>query len=38
MTALQYLECLIAGQKMSTIPVQISELEMLKHLIVAEKK
>jgi hypothetical protein len=29
MTALMYLESLIAGQKVSSIPVQLSELEFL---------
>lgn len=38
MTALQYLESLIAGQKMSSLPVQISELELLKKLLEKEQK
>lgn len=43
MTALEYLESLIAGQKMynagnTSIPVQLPELEMLKVLMLQEKK
>jgi hypothetical protein len=39
MTSLQYLESLIAGMKMgSEIPVQLSELEFLKTLLLQEQK
>lgn len=39
MSALEYLESLIAGIKMgSSIPVQKSELELLKALMLQEKK
>lgn len=37
MTPLQYLESLIDGQKISSIPVQPSELQFLKMLLIAEK-
>ena len=37
MTALDYLESLIEGQKVSSIPIQVSELILLKALIQAEK-
>lgn len=37
MTAMEYLNSLIAGSKMSSIPVQTSELELLKQLLEAEK-
>jgi hypothetical protein len=36
MTALQYLESLIGGQKLSSIPVQLSELELLKKIMESE--
>jgi hypothetical protein len=37
MTALFYLESLIAGTKISSIPVQASELEFLKRLMLTEQ-
>lgn len=37
MNALDYLESLIEGQKLSSIPVQIEELEFLKRLLQAQK-
>jgi hypothetical protein len=36
MTALEYLESLILGQKMSSLPVQTSELALLKKIMEAE--
>jgi len=38
MSALEYLQSLIEGQKVSEIPVQISELEFLKTLLLHEKQ
>lgn len=38
MTAMEYLESLILGQKISSIPVQPSELNMLKMMMQAEEK
>lgn len=37
MTALEYLESLILGQEVSSIPVQKNELEFLKRLMLNEK-
>lgn len=38
MTALQYLDSLIAGASMSTeVPIQLSELELLRKLLVQER-
>lgn len=37
MSALEYLESLIDGQKISSIPVQISELQLLKKLMENER-
>jgi len=34
MTALEYLDSLILGQEMSSFPIQISELKMLRHFMV----
>jgi hypothetical protein len=36
MTALEYLESLIVGQKVSSLPVQPSELALLKKIMEAE--
>lgn len=36
MTALEYLESLIAGMKVSSIPIQISELKLLLMMMKAE--
>lgn len=36
MTALEYLESLILGQKISSLPVQPSELDLLKKIMEAE--
>lgn len=36
MTAMEYLESLIAGQKMSSLPVQPSELALPKKIMEAE--
>jgi hypothetical protein len=36
MTALEYLESLIVGQKISSLPVQLSELALLKRMMEAE--
>lgn len=36
MTAMEYLESLILGQKMSSLPVQPSELKLLKKMMEAE--
>lgn len=38
MSALEYLESLILGQELSSIPVQTSELEMLRLFMLAEQK
>lgn len=38
MSAAEYLQTLIDGQKISTIPVQVSELEYLQMLMKMEKK
>ena len=38
MTALEYVNSLIAGLKISSIPVQAAELEFLKKLLEMEKK
>jgi hypothetical protein len=38
MTALEYIQSLIEGQKISDIPIQICELEFLKSLLIHEKK
>ena len=38
MDPIDYLKSLIAGQQMSSIPVQISELELLLKLLEAEKE
>lgn len=38
MNALEYLDSLIAGQKLSSIPVQLSELELLRMFLVQEQK
>jgi len=35
-TALEYLESLIAGQEMSTLPIHTSELKLLQVLLLAE--
>jgi hypothetical protein len=36
MTALEYLDSLITGQKISSLPVQVRELELLKKIMEAE--
>lgn len=38
MSALEYLESLILGQKVSSLPVQPSELQLLKKMMEAEAK
>lgn len=38
MTSIEYLLSLIEGQKVSSIPVQVSELELLLNLIREEKR
>lgn len=38
MNPLAYLDSLIAGQKLSSIPVQLSELELLRIFILQERE
>jgi hypothetical protein len=38
MSAMEYLDSLIDGQKMSSLPVQSSELALLKKMLEAEEK